>query len=278
MDSTHIPWVADQVLARRHWGLAPDKVLVLSIVRFPGLAWDPETRSVRASYDAIKQKYESSGSGYAMLASALPSEGFWMDPAANDRQYLSSSVLHTLGQAGVEYLYSSRLSDYAQLSSASPTLDTAFLGPALYAMDELGAGVAAEVVQGGSEGVLRRQGTLAMSRAVASAEGGGESGAGGGKRSSQSSSSPAAFGEKSPFSCLIGAPDLESALGRALVGLAAKQPGGIWAGNSRYLFKLKALRHLVRGPTSFKWNVKAQAPCAYLSMDIVDLTSHPEIK
>ena len=249
VDSSHTPWVASQVLARDHWGLEPNHLIIQPIAQFPGVIWNEERKCPRVSYVKTKHPFQPAGSGYSLLAAGWPGEAFWMNPVSKNRTYLNTSVLHTLSKAKVEYLYSSRLTDYAHLNLSSPTLDPAFLAPAIYAMDFQGASVAAEVFQGGSAALLRKLGIIAMSR-VTDRNG----------------------------TCLISASDLETIHGRSLVALANQQPGGMWGGNSRYLFKLDALINMVTSAKVFRWTLTAKAPCAYLSMDVVDLTHHLDFK
>lgn len=48
--------------------------------------------------------------------------------------------------------------------------------------------------------------------------------------------------------------------------------------NSRYLFKVDDLIKKLTSSKAFRWTIRAQAPCVYLSMDVVDLTSNQDFK
>ena len=43
VDSSFVPWVSAQVIARKHWGLSPDHILILPISRFPAVVWSEQS-------------------------------------------------------------------------------------------------------------------------------------------------------------------------------------------------------------------------------------------
>jgi hypothetical protein len=226
----------------------PDHILVVSITRFPGLVWDAKAKKVVLQYLG---SYINAGAGYAMLSMAWPSEAFRVRECGK-REYLSGSVFQALMAANVDYIYSSFMADYETLNPATSTLDLAFLAPAIYMMQSHhDANMAMEVTQSTSDSLLRQQGALVLS--------------------------PSA---QSVFSCALTRTDLHTQSTRALVERAvANYSGGMTSSTGRYVMKVKEIAKLIRGPTSFRPDIKISVDStsgqvsAYLNLDIADLTS-----
>mmetsp|Transcript_12031 Transcript_12031/g.32890 ORF Transcript_12031/g.32890 Transcript_12031/m.32890 type:complete len:716 (+) Transcript_12031:2304-4451(+) len=258
VDANVVRWVSDQAIAKHHWGLQEDQIIIVSIERFPGITWEPESRVFQVEY-SHDVPYSSANSGYALLALNWPSHAFTVSKggACNGnsssasaglpllRNYIAGSVLKHLEQRGVQYLYSSRVCDFEALNPQTPSLDPGFCGPAIYAMDTQGANMAMQVVKGGTDTRARWLNSLVMA--------------------------PSA---DSNFCCNVAMTDMQTAPTRAIVQSLNKQQSQLYSCTSRYLFQVRTLKTALTGPSSFHFKLQVKAPCAYLYLDMADVTSN----
>mmetsp|Transcript_37263 Transcript_37263/g.82893 ORF Transcript_37263/g.82893 Transcript_37263/m.82893 type:complete len:1238 (-) Transcript_37263:319-4032(-) len=241
VDSVSTAWVSEQMRHRQHWGLKPEQIYVVSIARFPGLMWENQTKTFMVTYNH-QFPYLPAGSGFAMLSLGWASTAFTVT-AEGSRYYVAGSVLQMLSKLKVEYIHSSMMCDTEMLSPANPLMEPTFMGPAIYGMDVKGAGMAMQAMHGKNDSLTRQHNSLILSPDPGQ-----------------------------PFSCSIPFLDLQTPATRPLLIAAVKQ-ANVWSCTNRYLFQLSYLMDMMTGPNSFHPDIEVITPCAYVSLDMADLTS-----
>lgn len=139
------PAVVRDLVERKHLGLQPENVIVVTQARRPGYAYDHETSHFCRRLGSAPRQ---AGSGFAMMQLAWEGEGFWVD-AQGARHDLPTSVFDHLLKGGVKWLLTRQLRDLSLYDPVS-TLDVASLAYSLYLSESQGANMAVSVEQVGS--------------------------------------------------------------------------------------------------------------------------------
>ncbi|GFH13517.1 uncharacterized protein HaLaN_09417 [Haematococcus lacustris] len=226
VDSLHTAWVAEQVAARQHYGLAAAQIVIVAMARLPGLLWDEITKAFKVAYSP-QTRYHSPGAGYALLALAWPAHAFTVT-TMGEREYLQGSVLKMLEEQGYEYLHSTLMCDWECLAAGGALMEASFCAPALYAMDNHGANMAMQVVRAAGDTLARSHNSVVASAPVG------------------------------PALCSVNVAltDLQTGSTHSVIARQLKE-GAVTSCTSRYLYKLASLSRMLTGPAAFKPKVHA---------------------